>query len=167
LNLFSCFIYIHYFLADPSTGTSPCPSGSIADETGMYCCPDYCGQCGGDGCHLFPGGEYNCCWSTFKYSCHDEVAPCIISDDVPEPSNDASTCPDGSIMDETGKYCCPDYCGQCGGYGCHLFPGGEFNCCWSTFKYSCYDGVSPCVLSTVTSDSCTYVKLIFCFLIHY
>lgn len=148
LALASFFLSASSYLVMAEEPESPavCPPGSIPDATNEACCPEYCNKCGDNGCHLRPGGEFECCPSTFKYSCHDDVAPCILVDKKPKGEHDPTVCPENSIMDPLGNYCCPEYCGQCGGDGCHLYPGGEFQCCWSTFKYSCFDGVAPCIL---------------------
>eukprot|EP00612_Vaucheria_litorea_P000946 CAMPEP_0171460798 /NCGR_PEP_ID=MMETSP0945-20130129/5524_1 /TAXON_ID=109269 /ORGANISM="Vaucheria litorea, Strain CCMP2940" /LENGTH=217 /DNA_ID=CAMNT_0011987061 /DNA_START=52 /DNA_END=706 /DNA_ORIENTATION=+ len=80
-----------------------CPDTGIYDWSNTYCCPDSCGTCGGDGCHLRPGGATSCCTSQITQACDVANLPCIATgeptDEVTLPPSD---CPDGSIADATG-----------------------------------------------------------------
>lgn len=48
----------------------------------------------------------------------------------------------------TGRVCCPQKCGVCGGGGCHRRPGGGENCCYTKIDRSgrvCGRDAPPCV----------------------
>ncbi len=58
-----------------------CPGGV---RSGNICCAAQCGECGGSGCSVRPGGSAQCCSSPIRDSgilCEDSgMAPCLISD---------------------------------------------------------------------------------------
>jgi len=115
-----------------------CPNGGIFDSTSKFCCPNSCGECGGYGCDARPGGAGQCCTSQITESCDESSLPCIAS-------STTSACPTGGIANSSGKVCCPESCGECGGYGCHLRPGGAAKCCTGSVTNLCSESDLPCV----------------------
>ena len=50
----------------------------------------------------------------------------------------------------SGRVCCPNMCGRCGGPDCGSLPGGDSNCCGGTIakaKRSCGEYAAPCMLN--------------------
>mmetsp|Transcript_2989 Transcript_2989/g.4534 ORF Transcript_2989/g.4534 Transcript_2989/m.4534 type:complete len:522 (+) Transcript_2989:63-1628(+) len=123
-----------------------CPYDGIIDSTGKICCSSSCRECGGYGCDLKPGGAANCCTSHITESCSNKSAPCILD-------GTNSSCPNGGIFDSSGTVCCTESCGQCGGDGCHLRPGGASQCCTSQATNSCSSNTLPCIVDNATSSS--------------
>jgi len=140
--LFAVFANIHRSLAE-------CPDTGIFDWSNTYCCPDTCGTCGGDGCHLRPGGATSCCTSRITETCDVANLPCIATEhmDTPDPAvtPPPTYCPTDTIADASGEKCCVKSCGSCGGFGCNTRPGGQWACCTSTVTALCSTGARPCV----------------------
>jgi len=151
--ILSSFVLLGLSGAIQSTSRSlaTCPTTGIMDTSGTFCCPSTCGTCGGTGCNLRPGGASNCCTSQIKVSCDIQGLPCIASTSTTAPTTTTSSCPTGTIADSSGSKCCASTCGTCGGYGCHLRPGGAAACCTSTVTASCTTNVLPCVIYPSTS----------------
>lgn len=64
----------------PSQGLPPNPGRPVC--AGVYCCPGFCGKCGGSGCSKRPGGSKNCCVNGIinsKRYCERDVPPCKLS----------------------------------------------------------------------------------------
>lgn len=64
-----------------SNGAEATQCGGILHFNGQACCPSACGQCGGNGCHNYPGGEQSCCSSQISKSgrsCDNSPPPCWI-----------------------------------------------------------------------------------------
>mmetsp|Transcript_13912 Transcript_13912/g.20631 ORF Transcript_13912/g.20631 Transcript_13912/m.20631 type:complete len:108 (+) Transcript_13912:21-344(+) len=59
-----------------------CPDTGISDWSNTYCCPDSCGKCGSEGCHLQPGGSASCCTYKITKKCDVANLPCIRTDSI-------------------------------------------------------------------------------------
>lgn len=62
-----------------AVASAPDPNCRTGIRAGRVCCAASCGQCGGRGCHKFPGGSKNCCWGVVhrsKVSCLTTGPPC-------------------------------------------------------------------------------------------
>eukprot|EP00612_Vaucheria_litorea_P002959 CAMPEP_0171461692 /NCGR_PEP_ID=MMETSP0945-20130129/6037_1 /TAXON_ID=109269 /ORGANISM="Vaucheria litorea, Strain CCMP2940" /LENGTH=347 /DNA_ID=CAMNT_0011988087 /DNA_START=398 /DNA_END=1441 /DNA_ORIENTATION=- len=117
--------------------TPTCPEGGILDSFQMFCCPEECGECGGFGCHEFPGGESNCCTSQITETCDTNNLPCEI---VPE-----EICPSGGVPNDDGSGCCGSNCQRCDSAACQLPINANNVCCTLNVTTSCETGELPCV----------------------
>jgi len=141
--------YSHEVASPPQAFLSDTPSldrchDGIVDSRGIFCCPSTCGECGGLGCDMRPGGGSQCCGSSMKVTCSSAAGPPPCRYPLgwtPPPVR----CTAG-IADSTGSFCCPKACGQCGGLGCDMRPGGGPQCCGGSIKETCATSVGepPC-----------------------
>src|SRR5688572_22107697 len=78
----------------------------IPNSTGTVCCPDFCGECGGDGCSSRRGGNSLCCTGGITGSdapsCGGGSAPCVMDSD-----------PLCAFGIERNGFCCDAACGAC------------------------------------------------------
>lgn len=127
-------------------GTDVGPDTPLTCEgiaSGEVCCPSTCGECGGVGCDMRPGGAA-CCFIDVLYSersCRDNPPPCVLLEDPPD---------DPCTGIRAGSICCEAACGACGGPGCDTRPGGPDACCGSNIRESgrdCATDAPPCVVS--------------------
>eukprot|EP00752_Nemacystus_decipiens_P003257 g3014.t1 len=133
--------------------------------TGKVCCVEECGQCGGDGCAEFGKDlgltQNECCTTAIEESgvmCSDTMeAPCVIEVNIGECGEDfAGVRSSGG----TGKVCCVEECGQCGGDGCAEFRKDlgltQNECCTTAIEESgvmCSDTMeAPCVIEVNSDD---------------
>eukprot|EP00977_Amphora_coffeiformis_P016715 scaffold5238_cov177-Amphora_coffeaeformis.AAC.10 len=133
---------------EPPSNTGWCLSGTT---NGKFCCGECDGQCGDTGCGSRTGGAMNCCVSRFTTVCSDvyETA-CILPEDTDSDGEDSYTdddfddpytddpypepsewCLHGS---SSGRFCCAECDGICGGSGCDGRTGGSWKCCTSYIK---------------------------------
>jgi len=121
-----------------------CKQGTL-NKKGSHCCPDSCGECGGEGCGSRPGGKEQCCVGTIG------PKPCVDATSVAckLPTPPPMWCKEG-ILNKKGSHCCADSCGECGGEGCGSQPGGKEQCCVGTIgNNTCVDATSvACKLPT-------------------
>jgi len=67
-----------------------------------------------------------------------------LTEKTPDP-----TCQIG-LLPASGKFCCPESCGSCGGPGCSQRPGGASACCVTNIEtsgVSCDESNAPCIVS--------------------
>jgi hypothetical protein len=110
-------------------------AGGVPDESGLFCCSNTCGTCGGPGCDNREGGASACCVDSLQAAnvpCGDP--PCIMETHVTAQARDSTVfsakCKaNGGISDPSGLKCCATSCGVCGGVGCETRPGGAEQCC--------------------------------------
>ena len=136
---------------EPPPTTEWCLSGT---SDGTFCCGECDGVCGNSGCGTRTGGATSCCVTRFTKVCADAFdTACILPGSDADPYDNDDIDPDGqdpytddSSMDDqipadgsewclngssSGRFCCAECDGICGGSGCDGRVGGSWNCCIS------------------------------------
>jgi len=129
----------------PTPGTSTWCKNGILNKKSTHCCPEDCGECGGEGCGDRPGGSSQCCVGVIG------LKPCVNHEDVAcsLPKDPKKWC-NGGVLDGKNKTCCDKDCGTCGGTGCYARGGGDTLCCTSMIHEECMDESSrACKLSAL------------------
>jgi len=120
-----------------STIVVECPNNGIMSYDGKFCCLESCEECVSD--YLNFDWDDECNINLITELCSNGNLPCLIELETGE-------CPLGGITDMFKNKCCAESCGQCGGPGCHLRPGGEDACCVENNDTSCSDNTFPCAI---------------------
>jgi len=129
--------------------------GGIPDSSGLKCCAESCGVCGGEGCEMRPGGAEQCCGDSLSAANETCGQPgCIFRTNPREVEARASACEAvGGILDPNGLACCPSSCGACGGEGCASRTGGAGACCGDSVEAAnklC--GHPPCLMIAFSDE---------------
>jgi len=107
----------------------------IVNKKRSHCCPESCGECGGEGCGSRPGGAGQCCVGHIgNNTCADDGS---VACKLPEEPQKV-WCKNG-ILNPKNDTCCSASCGTCGGEGCGGRDGGASTCCVSHITDECGD----------------------------
>mmetsp|Transcript_11490 Transcript_11490/g.17106 ORF Transcript_11490/g.17106 Transcript_11490/m.17106 type:complete len:437 (-) Transcript_11490:43-1353(-) len=123
-----------------STIVGGCPNNGLLSPDAKFCCEESCSICLKN--YLNYNWDDECNVNLIYELCSNGNLPCIIE-------LEAGDCPSGGITDLTKTKCCDESCGQCGGAGCHLRPGGEEACCIKDVTTICSENNFPCSIDPV------------------